>query len=155
MAYAEKLLCTHDFIGIQETHSTDGFVRAMRSFTNTTAVWARGSQQSGGIGLLVKNEFLSKFGCISEHSWKVLEEGRIGCLQLCGPQGSLHLYVVYMATGEGAEESRRESQEILARHMASPSSALSILMGDWNYVTTATDRFTKATAEWSGASDER
>ena len=36
-AYVEKLLGTHDFIGVQETHSTEGFVKAMRSFTNTTA----------------------------------------------------------------------------------------------------------------------
>ena len=59
-----------------------------------------------------------------------------------------------MASGADASASRASTRDKLVNHMASQSVALSILMGDWNYATTSTNRFTKATAEWSGASDE-
>ena len=58
------------------------------------------------------------------------------------------------SSGEGVAALRAVTRDTLTSNMVAPSSALSILMGDWNFATTATDRFTKATAEWSGASDE-
>ena len=154
MNFVQKLLSSHDFVGLQETHSTKGFVKTAQLPPGVTSFWGHDSQSTGGVGLLVNNKFLSKFDPITSDSWLILEEGRVGRLQLQGQHGNLHLYVIYMASGQDATAMRAATRDVLVSNMASPSSALSILMGDWNYATTATDRFTKATAEWSGASDE-
>eukprot|EP00959_Pyramimonas_sp_CCMP1952_P125790 2630546-Pyramimonas_sp.AAC.1 len=39
--------------------------------------------------------------------------------------------------------------------MADVDSTLTLLMGDWNFVTAAEDRWCKCTGQWTGATDHR
>ena len=95
-----KLLQNHDFLAVQETHSTEGGVLAFECPAGTAARWSHGTTQRAGIGLLLQDSFLSNFNVLQEGDWEEIEAGRAAVLHLRGPQGSHDIWVLYMATGE-------------------------------------------------------
>ncbi len=79
--------------------------------------------------------------------------GRIGRLRLKGSQSALDLYSVYLTTGSEAKQERIAQCEALARAIAEPEQALSIIGGDWNYTSEALDRWTHEAANPSPHGD--
>ena len=65
--------------------------------------------------------------------------GRAAILRLEGTHGSVDIVTVYMPTG-GARKERDGIRDRLLRFLRPPSSTLTILIGDWNFVTARTDR---------------
>jgi len=96
----------HDFVALQETHATAGFVHIAALPRGARFWWAHATQQMGGIGFGVSHRFLARFHLPREEDWVVLDPGRLAQLRLRGPEGAVHLYVVYMATGDGSKEQR-------------------------------------------------
>ena len=97
--WVSRIMAQHDFLAIQETHGTAGFVHTAVLPRDTRSWWAHASQQAGGIGIMVKKSFLSQFTAPTPQDWTILEEGRLARLRLKGPKGAIDLYIVYMATG--------------------------------------------------------
>eukprot|EP00973_Karenia_brevis_P084330 11703944-Karenia_brevis.AAC.1 len=86
--YISKLLKDHDFVGVQETHSSAGKIRGLASFENATCFWSHGSARIGGIALIVKHDFLAQF---ESRTWTEIEVGRSAILKLDGSAGSFDL----------------------------------------------------------------
>ena len=55
--HAMRLADNYDFAGLQETHSTQGSVRAMCLPDSIRHFWSHGSTRQAGIGVLVKKVF--------------------------------------------------------------------------------------------------
>ena len=138
--WVNRVLAQHDFLAVQETHSTPGFVHTAALPREAVCWWAHDSQQAGGIGLLVSRSFLAGFAPTLAADWTILEPGRLARLCLRGALGSLHLYVMYMSTGDGARAERDATRQRLAVALASPDVALSVVMGDFNYAAPASIR---------------
>ena len=75
------LLYKKDWIGIQETHSTEGTIAAWHPPKNTLTFWSHGTHQEKGIGLIINKTFLGKFDALTPESWKEIVKGRIALLQ--------------------------------------------------------------------------
>ena len=71
-SYLNQLLRGHDFLAVQETHSTAGTVGSVKLLSDdgvdsvrlpegTAAAWSHGSRHQGGVGLIFKNDFLAEF----------------------------------------------------------------------------------------------
>ena len=74
-----------DLFGLQETHSTPERAIAIESeFRHHSVFWSHCSLQRGGVALGISHEFLARF---SVASWKEVEIGRVGKLELRGSQG--------------------------------------------------------------------
>ena len=95
------------------------------------------------------------FNAVANEDWQQLEPGRLARLRLRGVQGNLDFYVVYLATGIDGRDSqrRRRSVQTLTDDMAEPAHVLSLVGGDWNFVTTKKDRCCKQTLDWTGDKD--
>ena len=121
----------------------------------------------------MKNDFLANF---SEQStrWEILVPGRAAVLRLAGPNGSLDLFSLYFATGmsgmvqprgaapspdqvEAIDASARRQRRLMRNDLASsirpPDKALSVLMGDFNWVTDHEDRVHKLDGAYTGIRD--
>ena len=85
--------------------------------------------------------------------WIEVVAGRAAILRLDGPLGSLDLVTVYMHTGQ-ASDSRAEVRDAIARALRPPSRALTILIGDWNFVRESRDRMNLEAGNWAGQQDE-
>ena len=149
-----KLLQNHDFLAVQETHSTEGGVLAFECPAGTAARWSHGTTQRAGIGLLLQDSFLSNFNVLQEGDWEDIEAGRAAVLHLRGPQGSLDIWVLYMATGEDGRNERAVTRQTLHHAIRSQTDTLTIMTGDFNYVVADRDRFCKETGSWSGRRDQ-
>ena len=53
-----------DFTCLQETHATDGRTQAFELPKGYCAVWANGNARQGGVGIVLKRSFLSRFNHI-------------------------------------------------------------------------------------------
>ena len=150
-----KLIQSYDFVGLQETHSTDGAVKAMSMPTGIRPFWSHGSTRKAGIGLLVKEQFLLSFNAVTDDSWEEVEPGRAAVLRLRGPQGALDIFVLYHHTGAStqAKSSRSSTRAFLSTAIQPQAEVLSILMGDFNYVAHHRDRFNKANNNGVESSD--
>ena len=104
---------------------------------------------------MVKKSFLAHFNPLGPDSWTEISKGRVGRLRLEGPSGDVDLYVTYFDSGATAEirAARRRLAHTLSANMSPHSRRLSIVMGDFNFVTVKEDRSTLATSQWSGESD--
>ena len=153
--HAMKLIQSYDFVGLQETHSTDGAVKAMSMPTGIRPFWSHGSTRKAGIGLLVKEQFLLNFNAVTDDSWEEVEPGRAAVLRLRGPQGALDIFVLYHHTGAStqAKSSRSSTRAFLSTAIQPQAEVLSILMGDFNYVAHHRDRFNKANNNGVESSD--
>ena len=161
-----SLLRNADFLMINETHSTQGKAAAMDTILTKyglTARWSHGGSRRGGVAVIIKNTFLEKFRS-NEPQWFDIEAGTAAIMRLQGKEGNLDIAPIYLPTGnqgetEGGRRSllslRSEIRTKIARHIRSRHAALTILGGDFNYVTEREDRMSKATAEWSKAADDK
>ena len=70
--------------------------------------------------------------------------GRIGLLRLNGIQGSLDIVVVYLETGDVAN-GHKVAMEKIAETLRPRDRALTVIMGDFNFVLQDKDRWNKAT----------
>ena len=63
--------------------------------------------------------------------------------------------MAYFQSGEEPEDraARRDMLDVLQATLRAKHEALSILTGDFNFVTSNTDRWTKSSGEWSGHKD--
>ena len=69
--YVSRLCTKHDFVGVQETHSTKGRVQAWDGIRGVTGFWSHGDRRTRGVALLVQDSFLAKF---DSHSWNLSKE---------------------------------------------------------------------------------
>ena len=114
--------------------------------------WSHGGTRTAGVGLWVQRRFLDNFNSISPEDWHEVVPGRVGILRLDGALGSLDLVVLYMPTGAAQEERARIRRAI--RHGLRPrEAALTLMFGDWNYVSENADRFGHEGARWAGMHD--
>jgi hypothetical protein len=143
-----RLCKGHDFVGLQETHSTKGRASAFVPEQGTTVSWSHDGRVTAGIGLLVKTSFLGKFAC---HEWEEIEQGRVGRLKLRGALGSLDLWVVYSSATDPA--ARTDSIRKMASHMMPADRALSCVFGDVNSTLNERDRFCQQSGKWTGRND--
>ena len=170
--YLRSLLVRGDAVLISEAHGCAGQHKAYEAPRGCSSWWSAGpSAAHAGIGIVVKNSFLEHF---EEISWQVLWPGRAGRLRLRGREGALDLIACYFHSGAtvmeadlyGDPDAQRTScssfpvlrallRDRLARHVANASQVLSILGGDFNWVTDAADRRTRSGATASGNRDAR
>ena len=147
-----RLLANHDFIGLGETHNNPGKVQAAFIPPGARAFWFHGANAQAGIGLLVKESFLSNLNPCTDDDWEQVEPGRVARLSLRGPQGSLDVWVLYLASG--SKTARRSSMSSIAGKVKNRTGALSSCMGDWNFVMLNEDRWSKSGNGWSGYQDQ-
>ncbi len=154
-AFLTQLLGSRDFTGVAETHGTRGKLVTALKRPGISPFWSHGTASVGGIGLLVKDTFLEKFNPGKQSGWVELIPGRLGRLRLEGPLGSLDIYVTYMHTGSNNSDrqDRAHIARVLLQNMASKAERLSLVMGDFNFVTHKSDCMSKHNAEDSGLHD--
>ena len=137
LRYAARLLKQHDWLCLQETHSTSGKCDAVRLPDSCKAYWSHGTRSQAGVGILVSRTFLENFDENLTH-FESIQDGRIAVLRLNGPSGSLDIWVVYLDACSHQE--RLHSLRRIAESYQGQHSTLSVLAGDWNFVTTLKDR---------------
>ena len=146
--FVRGLCQQHDFVGLQETHSTAGRAGASEPFPGIRQFWSHGIRRTQGIALFVKESFLAEFTNIW---WEEVEVGQVGALRLQGPRGALDIVVVYLsATDAGA---RSESIHALASSTRPADKVLSCVFGDFNFTEHSRDRFSKTSGSFTGAHD--
>jgi hypothetical protein len=171
----QRLLLRRDFVILSETHVTEGSRLAYTDLPGTSSWWSCGTAARAGVGIVVKKAFLEKFG-LQAPRWEEHEPGRLASLQLYGAEGALDITACYMPTGvaralrseserscpstphlpEALPAALRVQREALCRRLPAllrPGRSLSIVAGDFNFVTTVNDRWNKATGEYTGGSD--
>ena len=151
--YLSKLIDSHDFGMVYETHGTKGKEGAYIAPTGCTAFWSHLSAQRAGIGILVRKEFLALFATTKDSDWEEIEPGRLARLRLRGPQGNLDLWAAYLTTGEDPKAdytARKHTRHLLHDRLAPNTSTLSIVAGDWNYATHNNDRWCCSRQTWTG-----
>ena len=174
---AQRLLRQRDFLIITEAHVTEGARLGFTDLPGTTSWWSPGTAARAGVGIVVKHSFLHRFRLASPE-WLEVEPGRLAVLRLCGASGGLDLIACYMPTGvaralrpgdatsspstphapDAPPAALRAQQEALCRRippLLRPDSAMAILAGDFNFVTTADGRWSKATGAHTGSSDSQ
>jgi hypothetical protein len=87
-----RLLAKRDFLMITEAHATAGGSLAFKDLPGTVSWWSSGTAARAGVGIIVKNSFISKFG-LQAPVWAEVEPGRLAVLSLCGDDGNLDLAV--------------------------------------------------------------
>ena len=167
--YVRRLLRHRDFVSISEAHCLEGAAAAWSCPSDCQAWFSPGTSRRAGVGIIVKKQFLGQFDA-APPNWIETVPGRAAVLQLRGNAGALDLHVVYFATGsdgmvvprgaaipagvdEDARRQRRQMRTALAGRMAPASEALSIVMGDFNWVARREDRVSKATGDATGQTD--
>jgi len=172
-AYVHKLMAKADVGLFSEVHGTEESNSVWHAPHGTTAWWSQGPTRGhAGLGIVVKNAFLAKFNPNPQfiHLWR----GRAALLRLDGPEGSLDIVAAYFHTGSSdrltehdlhglspAERqhvhsypaSRRSLRCRIARGLRSQQVALTLLGGDFNYVTSPEERVSLTTAEATGRRD--
>ena len=143
--YVKHLLTAPDFIILQETRETTERLAFLKQYlTDGVSIFSSGiSQFSGGVAVIVKNEFFNKF---TSRTWHALEVGRLGQLQLCGPRGELHLYAVYL------DPACSESQSNTIRLLSSciRTEVHNLICGDFNFTMHDGDRIQRSDARTRG-----
>ena len=156
-----KLSEGRDFIMVTETHSNAGKVKAKSDIItslNFRAWWSHGTNRRAGVGILVRNSFLQQFSS-KPPQWIHIQKGEAAVLRLSGPSGDLDLFVSYFPTGNQRNEDsslsdlRFSLRAKLAEMVRPPSQALSLIAGDFNYVVSPEDRWTKSSAANSRVDD--
>ena len=133
--FLTSLAATHDFVMLQETHSTVGAMETWSPPPGCRYFSSHLSQSEAGVGILVSHKFLKNFDPVPDDEditpaiWEEIQPGRVACLRLSGPQGNLDLMVVYLKTGHDWK-ARRSSRACIAKAMRSNAAALTIIAGD-------------------------
>ena len=134
------------------------------------AFFALGTARCAGVGLLISRAFLERFLPTSA-IWEILVPGRAAVLRLDGPTGCADIYSLSFATGDAphipadpaagaaaearARQQRADMRLALAGAMRPAHLALSILLGDFNWVPENTDRWHKRGGSYTGHRDAR
>ena len=155
--HATTLLMEHDFCCISEAHSNEGKTTSYRKAMGHSAWWSHGSNAVGGVGILVRDSFLARFKEVQEEDWLEIIPGRVARIRLSGAEGQLDIYSVYMETGASviAKRCRQKGAQTIANHMAPRSQRLSLITGDFNFVTHPSDRVSLTSGQWSGSEDAK
>ena len=139
-----------DFFGLQETHSTPERALALQhEFPEHVFFWSHCSQARGGLAICVSKKFLHQF---STAAWLEIQEGRVGKLELRGPNGSLDLITVYL--DDQSSSARQTSFNLIQQHLAPRHAVLSVLFGDFNFVENHHDRWCKTSGHFTGNRDK-
>ena len=173
--FVQRLLKQRDFCVLCEAHVTDGARRGFTDLPGTQSWWSEGTAARAGVGVIVTNAFLQKF-TLAEPEWLELEPGRLAVLRLWGASGCLDVVSCYMPTGRAHElhpgeataappqhsdpppaalRAQREALAYKIQGLLRPSSSLTLLAGDFNFVTASCDRWNKRTGEHSGQGDQQ
>ena len=137
--YAYHLARGADILGLGETHGKAGYELTLRQPRELDSWWSHGAVEAG-VGLIVKKTFLQQFTAIE---WvDSIAEGAAAMLRLEGPHGALDVVVLYLKTGCCAEARRERARvaESLARLIRPANRALTLTIGDWNFVREGDDR---------------
>ncbi len=134
-----------DVIFLQELHPTRTAASIWKTPEGYPTFYSYDTGNSASVGILVANKFLTKFlphnlrDAETEHLLEDICPGRLARLRLTGPEGNLHLVVVYFTTGDAVEE-RQQQRALLAQHLPHPSEARVLVAGDFNYTSLESDR---------------
>ena len=157
------LLRDQDFALVCETHSTKGKAQAEAHRFNQlgyTCFWSHGGHKRAGVGVIIKNTFLQQFD-LAAPRWIQISPGEAAVLQLAGPNGQLDICSIYFPTGNQARggnsllQLRSALRMKIAQILRPASLALSLVGGDFNYVTDKVDRWSKSGSDWSSMPDHR
>ena len=152
---AWRLLNNADFVGLAETHSTEGHVKSLNTPRHTKFFWSHyGTRWQAGVGIGVKHDFLKLFNPTTEDSLQHIYGGRAAKLSLKGPNGNLDIIVVCGRANLEDREERRRMYENIGAKIAPADTTLTIIMGDFNFVTEEKDRWSTDSGTWSGKKDE-
>ena len=111
-------------------------------------------RRPSGVGLLIRAQFLAQFNPIVEdRDWIEIEKGRAAVLRLEGEHGRLHIFVVYLASGADCKTQRLQSLQKISQKILPQEDALSVITGDFNYVPSERDRYSKNDGQWTGLLD--
>ena len=154
MRKAIYLAMDHDFAAVIDTHSNVGKVKAVRTPKGLRAFWSHGTNFQAGVGLLIKDEFLSKFNPVRPEDWKEIEPGRSAMLQLRGPLGCIDIVCMYWSTREGSKARRIISRNKVALRISRKDQVMTVLTGDFNYVPDRVDRICGNTGSFTGGGDQ-
>ena len=149
-----QLAKAHDFVLLQETHSTDGSLLTWRAPEGYAYFHSHGSTSVAGVGILVDEQFLQRFEKPKSNRLEEIIPGRVGALRLAGKEGRIDLVVVYATTGD-AQHERAELRDKLSRSLVPPTQALTVVAGDWNYVSAEEDRYSLDPVSWTGDRQSR
>ena len=167
-----KLMASHDIGCWSETHGAEDRCKGWRNPPNCRSWWSPGpSAATAGVGITAKNDFLALFERVK---FEIIFPGRAAVLRLTGVLGSLDIYSVYFPTGDSshAEDmleagydpsvrvvSNFELREALRRRLASRmrprDQTMSVIAGDFNFVTFPTDRICASSSTATGQRDYR
>ena len=156
--YLCRLILAHDFGMVYETHGTTGKSSAYSTPPDCTAFWCHFDAQRAGVGLLVHKDFLARFAAVRDTDWVQVEKGRLACLHLRGPEGNLDLWAAYLPTGDtplNDKTARDHTRHLLKMKLAPTNTTLSVVAGDWNYVTHHKDRWCNTQKDWTGRKDTK
>jgi hypothetical protein len=148
------LAAKHDFVGLTGTQETEERRSTIdHHILNQNMYFSSYIDQfKGGISLVIKRTFIQRFfPTTTNDNWQVIAKGRVARLMMEGPHGRLHIYVVYF------DPSCKTNQIdcISAISAVLDPLAHSLILGDFNFVENASDRFIKETATWSLGQDGR
>jgi len=152
-----------DFWFVSELHGDAGMSAVFNEFlarAGYTGYWSHFNRRRAGVGIIVKNTFLNKFKR-RDPEWTALAAGEIGCLRLYGDEGDLDLFSIYLPTGNqarggaGLQQLRDQRRATMAEGLRPNTQALTVIAGDFNYVTDPEDRYSKESMAWTGGKDER
>ena len=155
MRRARELSRAHDITGLQETHGRTGKMEAVRAIPGTRMFWSNGAEGEAGVGLWIKQAFIDRVcgpGNVGE--FIEVEKGRGAIWRGGGKDGKFQISVVYLHTGNsvGTRERQRTLQKVMDE-MAKYGTAMSILLGDFNFVTNLEDRMGGEEKKFTGGSD--
>ena len=130
----------HDFVAIQETHSTSGTLGSVSVPDASVTKWSHGTRHQGGVAITLLTSFLQTFDEIQDEDWEEAIPGRLAVLHLRRSRGRLALVTAYLPSGR-CEADRKQVRLRLRAMMQRRPDVLRIVMGDCNYVTKSEDRF--------------
>ena len=153
--HCRRLIGGSDIIALQETHSTPANTARLILPDSHLFWWSHDTQQTAGIAVGVATTLLKKF-CQPTSGrpgdWIEIVAGRAAMLRMEGPQGALDLIVIYLHTGSARRE-RDGIRRAIYPHLRTPAEALTVIIGDWNFVTSRTERLGLVDSNWTEAQD--
>lgn len=151
---ARARILKNDFVCFQEAHAQEGRTLALQLPENHCAVWANGTTRQGGIGIVLKHSLLRMFDSVDPLSdFEIVEGGRVAILHLRGPYGDLDICCSYLDANFSSERSRTIRK--LAAKVRPRSSTLTVLAGDFNFVTDRKDRWSTQAERWAENRDSK
>ena len=103
-------------LALRELLSDDG-IDSVRLPEGTAAAWSHGPRHQGGVGLIFKNDFLTKFYPVKKQDWVEPVPGRVAARLLWGEAGDISIASVYLPSGRSRGARRRVSSITLLETM--------------------------------------